>query len=265
MAKQTPRPFSLDGLEGWTLDAERPDAPVVVVVHGSLDRSSTFIRSARRVDGATVVAYDRRGYGSSQRLSGSHGVEGGVADLLEVMDAVGSRVAVGHSFGGVIALAAAQQHPSRFDAVAAFEPPQPWRRPPGEAPAPEPPPADVDPAAEAERFYRHIVGESAWDRLGEREREQLRRDGVALVDDIRGVRSERWLEGAPPVAPVAIGYGARSAERFRYYATELARDWDVALLEEAERATHGAHLSAPDAFAHFISQTVTLTKEVHVA
>lgn len=263
MRNGSPKPFSLDGLAGWRLDAPDPSAPVVVVVHGSLDRASTFMRAARRVERATVVAYDRRGYGASDRLEGLHGVEGGVADLLTVMERSGARFAVGHSYGGVIALAAAIEQADRFEAVGAFEPPQPWRRPPGEEPHPGPP-VDVEPAAEAERFYRHIVGDGAWERLDEAARDELRSDGVALIDDMRGVRSQRWLGGARPAVPVAIGYGSRSADRFRYYATELAQDWGVESLEEAERATHGAHLSAPQAFAAFIEQAVALGEEAHV-
>ena len=33
----------------------------VVCVHGTLDRAGSFARMARRLDGADVVAYDRRG------------------------------------------------------------------------------------------------------------------------------------------------------------------------------------------------------------
>lgn len=265
MRSASPEPFTLHGLEGWRVAAEDPSAPVVVVVHGSLDRADAFLRSARRVQTASVIAFDRRGYGASERLANAHGVEGGVADLLAVCDRFGARLVVGHSYGGVVALAAALEHAQRLDAVGAFEPPQPWRQPPGEDPAPPGPGPDVDPALAAEHFYQHIIGEEAWRRLGEAQRAAIRRDGEALLDDMRGVRSRRWLDGPAPAVPVAIGLGERSAERFRFYAKALAEAWNVAVFEEAERATHGAHLSAPDAFAAFIDQTVALGQGASVA
>ena len=91
--------------------------PVVVLVHGSLDRASSFSRVVRRLSDLHVVTYDRRGYHHSRTGGASQGgpdpvsgpgadgaFDGHVADLLEV---IGERraVVVGHSFGGDVALA----------------------------------------------------------------------------------------------------------------------------------------------------------------
>ena len=47
--------------------AGAPNAtPVVVLVHGSLDRSDSFARVLRRLDDLHTVVYDRRGYHRSR-------------------------------------------------------------------------------------------------------------------------------------------------------------------------------------------------------
>ncbi|MHB8220556.1 MAG: alpha/beta fold hydrolase [Acidimicrobiales bacterium] len=63
---------------GWAA----PDAPVVVYVHGSLDRGSSFARVIRRLPGWGAITYDRRGYhGSRDRPPHhSHRAAGSPAD-----------------------------------------------------------------------------------------------------------------------------------------------------------------------------------------
>src|SRR5271157_4813246 len=83
------------------------DTPLVVLVHGSLDRSASFARVVRRLDDVHTVVYDRGGYHRSRQAGPVHTtLAGHVDDLLTV---IGDRtaVAVGHSLGGDIVLAAA--------------------------------------------------------------------------------------------------------------------------------------------------------------
>ena len=59
--------------DGW----EGDDGPTVVLVHGILDRGSSFSRTIRRLAGMGVVTYDRRGYQRSReglRRSASEGM-----------------------------------------------------------------------------------------------------------------------------------------------------------------------------------------------
>ena len=77
-------------------------APRVVLVHGSLDRSSAFLRSTRLLDDLTVVRYDRRGYGKSLDAGTCTTFAEQVADLASVVDGQPS-VLFGHSVGGMIA------------------------------------------------------------------------------------------------------------------------------------------------------------------
>ena len=64
-------------------------APIVVFVHGSMDRSSGFARVTRHLHDVPTLRYDRRGYGRSLAALGEGpgiGVDGHVDDLLAVLD-----------------------------------------------------------------------------------------------------------------------------------------------------------------------------------
>ncbi|MGH9083324.1 MAG: alpha/beta fold hydrolase [Acidimicrobiales bacterium] len=249
---------------GW----EGYGGPVVVLVHGSLDRAASFTRTVRRLPEAWgCVAYDRRGYQGS-RSSGPVPLEGHVDDLLAVAAAAAaaggagrSVVTVGHSMGGVVALGAALAEPRRFTAVGAYEPPMPWLGFPREgAPASQDAPP-ADPAAEAERFFRRMVGDGAWERLSGAAKASRREDGPALVAELASLR-----RGAPApfdvtalTVPVVFGCGGPATEpRRRRTAAWLAEHVAGGHLVEIPQAGHGAHLGHPTAFADLVRATVAL-------
>ena len=103
-----------------------PSGPVVVVVHGSMDRAAGMIRSPAGSTIATgCVRYDRRGYGRSVH-EGPFDMDAQVADLVAVL--AGRRaVLVGHSYGGNVVLATgATRHPDLVAAAAIYETPLSW-------------------------------------------------------------------------------------------------------------------------------------------
>jgi pimeloyl-ACP methyl ester carboxylesterase len=102
----------------WHEETGPVDAPLVVLIHGSMDRSTGMLRLSRKLDAeARVLRYDRRGYGRSAPHDGPFDMGEQVADLVELLG--GRRaVLVGHSYGGNVALATAARHPQLVSAVA---------------------------------------------------------------------------------------------------------------------------------------------------
>ena len=239
-------------------DGPRADTPLVVLVHGSLDRSASFARVLRRLDDFHTVVYDRRGYHHSRgALPINATLDGHVDDLLEV---IGGRpaVVVGHSFGGDIALRAAlrDEGPSTILSVAAYEPPMPWLAGyrPAAPTAGAPPTTTVaggpDDVGAAERFFRRMVGDAAWERLPERTKAARRADGPALVAELAAIRvPEAPFDVSLLSIPATFGRGELSASRHRYAVGWLVEHTPGAQLVEIPGASHGAHLTHPGGFA----------------
>jgi pimeloyl-ACP methyl ester carboxylesterase len=249
---------------------------VVVLVHGSLDRAESFRRVARRLGEFRVIAYDRRGYQRSRGSGSAPTLAGHIDDLLAIVASATEggepATAVGHSLGGDVVVGAALAEPGFFSSIGAYEPPMPWlgfRRPdpaaPGTAaPAPTDGPAPFlsladDPALEAERFFRRMVSDTAWERLGEKGRAGRRADGPALVAELLSVRGAAPFDVTALQVPALFGRGGSStAAHHRDTVGWLAAHVPGAELFEIAGATHGAHLSHPDAFAAMVRRAVAL-------
>ena len=91
----------------WSAEAGHAGDPLIVLVHGAMDRSASMLKLSRRLDHQyRVLRYDRRGYGHSVAHPGPFGMAHQVADLIALL--AGRRaVLIGHSYGGNVALAAA--------------------------------------------------------------------------------------------------------------------------------------------------------------
>jgi pimeloyl-ACP methyl ester carboxylesterase len=114
-----------------------------------------------------------------------------------------------------------------------------------------------DPAEEAERFFRRMMGDSSWDRLSDQARQSRRDDGVALVADLESIRGPVPYDLTRlEVASVFGRGGVHSAPHHRETVAWLATNVPGTELFEIEGATHGAHLSHPDGFAAFVRATV---------
>jgi pimeloyl-ACP methyl ester carboxylesterase len=240
--------------------AEPGGATRVVFVHGSLDRGAAFLRTARLLREHDVVRYDRRGYGRSAEAGTSVGIDAMVADLVVVLDGQPS-VVVGHSLGGVIALAAAQHHPHLVTAVATFEAPSPWldwwpgRSAGGRALEF----ADRGPEEVAERFLRGLVGSERWEALPEATKAARRREGPALVADLTAIRGDEPYSTGQLVAlglPVVTGYGSLSKPHHVRSASDLHDAVPGSELVVIDGASHDAHASHPDEFARFVGVAI---------
>src|SRR5579863_3258866 len=146
-------------------------AAPVVFVHGSLDRSTSFMRAARRLEDLAVVIYDRRGYNHSRTLLPiATDLDTHVDDLLAL---IGGRevVVIGHSLGGLVALSAAQREPDRIRAVGVYEAPLPWYDWwPNRSRAF----LTEDPADFAQGFFDRVAGAGSWAKLTEKGKQARR-------------------------------------------------------------------------------------------
>lgn len=235
-----------------------PDAALVVLVHGSMDRARSFAKVQRDLRDLRTLAYDRRGYGRSRHLGGPFDVPTQVGDLFAVL--AGRRaVVVGHSFGGLVALAAAEARPDLVRAVGAFETPLPWRPgwppdTPGAVAVAEAATLGVDVAME--RFARHVLGDATWEGLGDTFRAERLADGPALVGEVGASRLAPAFDPARIAVPVVAGRGEGHAPHHRWTAEELARIVPGTVLSVLAGAGHDAHRTHPEAFAAFVRKVV---------
>jgi len=233
----------------------------VICVHGALDRGSSFARLARRLVRFDVVTYDRRGYQGSrvlQPVDFDHHVD----DLSALVEREAPRQPVilfGHSFGGVIAFAAALRDPRLMSFVVNYEAPLPsvlsrprFRRS-----------LTDDPRAEAERFFRRVMFNGAWERLSEPQRESRRLDGPALLVDLATVRrSSAPFDLASLRVPATYAYGdgdAASLEYYRALSAMLVQVSPAINTVEIPKAVHSAHLKNAEELADLITQRFAAT------
>jgi pimeloyl-ACP methyl ester carboxylesterase len=231
---------------------EGSGAPLVAVVHGAMDRSSSFGRVVRHLGDLEVLRYDRRGYGRSAELAPLRTIAEQADDLLAVLD--GRPAAVfGHSIGGVVAVAAAARAPEVVRSVLAYEAPAPWTDWWPTAPAADPP---LDPADEAEAFMRRAIGDRYWERLPKRTRDDRRAEGPALLADLASLQGEAPFDPAQVTVPVLVAYGADTTWWHRRAAQELADALPHGELVTVAGATHGVHLTHPTATADLVRRAV---------
>lgn len=235
------------------------EGPPVVLVHGTMDRSSSFGRVRKGLDGFRVARYDRRGYARSVALGPPEAFDQQVQDLLDVVEwMVGSGpapVVFGHSYGGTVALAAAAAAPERLAGVIAFESPLPWMEwwPSGSAGAAAVAGAD-DAEAAGEAFMRRMVGDTRWERLPPSTRAARRAEGPTLVAELAQLRPPHPppFELASVRVPVLAAHGTDGADHHGQAARAVADGVPGAELEVVEGSGHGVHLTHPAAVAAMV-------------
>lgn len=222
--------------------------PPVVLVHGGMDRATSFGRVVRHLEDVPVIRYDRRGYGRSS-VGAAATLAEHVDDLIEVIGGIPA-VVFGHSVGGVVALVAAERRPDLIRAVTVYEPPVPWMPGWPLRPAPD---SDSDPAERAERFMRSAVGDRVWERLPRSTRAARRAEGRALEADLTSMR-----QTVPPVdlaglhLPVVCAAGSAGDPWHRRAVEFLADSIPGATLRIVDGAGHGVHLSHPTVTADLV-------------
>ena len=243
----------------WVEEAGPDDAPMVVFVHGSLDRAASFSKVVRRLRDLHTVVYDRRGYAGSIDIGPPFTVASQVDDLLFVMQERPA-VVVGHSYGGNVALAAAQARPDLVRAVVVFEAPMPWTdwwpHTSGGYSIVKQSRADDDPADISERFMRRMIGDERWERLPATTRESRRAEGPALIGEIVDLARTAPYDATAIVVPVVTARGENGAAHHRQSTETLFSTLANPTMVTVNDAGHGAHTTHPDEFAAIVRLAV---------
>jgi len=215
---------------------------LVVLIHGSLDRSGGMALLARHIQVShRVLRYDRRGYGRSWPHPGPFAVDEQVDDLVAL---IGNKKAVliGHSFGGNIALAASVRLHDQVVGVSTYETPLSWMDwwPSTTAGAMAVASSEAD---AAENFMVRLIGPKRWNELPERTRGERRREGAALIGELNALRMKAPWSVEDISCPVLCGYGSNGARHHAQGARWLATNLKIARLVELSDAAHNAPMT----------------------
>jgi pimeloyl-ACP methyl ester carboxylesterase len=239
--------------EVWWAETGPQEAPLIAVIHGSLDRSAGMLRLARHLDtNYRVIRYDRRGYGRSRPHAGPFGLDEQVHDLQRILR---GRTALlfGHSYGGNVALAYAERFPAQVPAVAVYETPLSWYEWwPGTTAGSNALATRGEPEDAAEAFMRRLIGDQRWEELPERTRVDRRLEGPAMVGELADLRQRPAWDPVQLSLPVLAMFGERGAPHHRlgmeFLASQVADGREQMLAE----AGHGAPLSHSEALAAYL-------------
>ncbi|HEX4444374.1 MAG TPA: alpha/beta hydrolase [Galbitalea sp.] len=114
---------TVTSVDGTTIGYQRiGSGPALVIVPGNNRMAHNYDRLATALaDEYTVCIIERRGRGNSGPQGANYSIEREVEDLSAVATAVHATAVFGHSYGGLVALAAAAST-SLFGRVSAYEP-----------------------------------------------------------------------------------------------------------------------------------------------
>ena len=238
----------------------------VVMVHGAMDRATSFTRLMAKLPDCEVVAYDRRGYGHSRAVEAPGDFAAQVADLAEVA-AIGAEpsalVAFGHSLGGDIVLATMQRHPGLFSGAVIWEAPMPWLKFWPNDTASRGAGAKLGPEERAEWFMRRMVGDRIWERLPAATRAARRSEGRTLDTDFAYLAHGPVFDPSAITVPVTVGFGGLSRSHQTMAAAELASSLPFSTIVEIPGSGHGAHISHPGEVAELIRSVVAFRGAAH--
>jgi O-succinylbenzoic acid--CoA ligase len=240
----------------------RPEFDAILLLHATLSNGRQLEPLARLLaEEAPILVPDRRGSGARSLVRpGPVPLDEQVADALALLDAEGVERAavVGHSFGGLLALAIAAAAPQRVADVVAYEPPIVQALGAGElgemaglgprvAAAYE---AGGAPAA-AEVFLRAIGSSAMLDALPAAQRSALLARGDSVIADL-GFLDRAAFDASKIVCPVTIVTGGASEPFYVAIAAALTRAIATAGHQEMPGARHDAPITQPARFAEIV-------------
>ncbi|MCC5988910.1 MAG: alpha/beta hydrolase [Pararhodobacter sp.] len=254
--QETSAPRRLRTPAGVTIFHERHGTgPPLLLVHGSFcdHRSNWQFVAPSLAEAFTVHALARRGRGETDSTEG-HSVEDEAADVAALIEAIGEPVhMLGHSYGALIALAAAPLAPQRIAKLVLYEPPLPAIITPACIAALEDRAASGDWEGFTATFFRLVVS------VSEKELAELRESPIwaHFVKDAPATRHE--IQALPAYdfdpanftglsMPVMLQIGTESP-RENWATDALATALPNATIAELPEQGHDAVFTAPDLYA----------------
>ena len=241
--------------------------PRILLVHGTMDRSTSFKKAARYLSDYEVVSYDRRGYGTSPFLE-SNGEPRKVswqihlADLAEIIHEKPT-VVFGHSYGGTLTLLAAERRVENLLGIITFEPPLSWWQGWSRWSAHSLDPTDeIDSEwakREARRFMIAQIGEEAWNRLPVKTKLARESEGVTMASEMSSMAHLfPVLDPSLISVPAIIARSENAPERHVKGTLYLAENIPNSRLEVVPDTNHGVHLRRPEKVGELISQLIAV-------
>jgi len=249
---------SIDHESIWSATTGVPDATHVVLVHGSLDRSAGLLKLSRRLDDRyRVTRFDRRGYGRSRPHPGPFDMQHQVDDLVDVVRRAPRAgvpvVIVGHSYGGNVALGAADRYPDLVAGVITFESPLSWMQWwPHSGAAGNAMAWRDDPEEAAERFMRRLIGDERWERLPPSSRAARRAEGPAMIGELANLRQHAPWRAERITVPVLALHGEHGQEHHQKGTEALAEMLPNATFGTVPDAHHFGPNTHPDDLAAIV-------------
>ncbi|HET6952118.1 MAG TPA: alpha/beta hydrolase [Acidimicrobiales bacterium] len=208
----------------------------MVLVHGTRDRAASFDAVRRGLGDLDVTAYTRRGWATSAGLTPID-LDTHVDDLVGVLDDRPS-VVVGHSWGGLVAIAAAIRRPDLVTGIGIWETAMLW--------LPGSPVGHREHLTDAiERSRRDLTGSA--DRRSRRIR-FVEEASASLV---------RQFDLHELSVPCIVGVGGASSPPLVAALRNIAVTIGAEVVE-VPGASHMAHRERPEAFAEFVRRAVSL-------
>jgi pimeloyl-ACP methyl ester carboxylesterase len=171
---------------------------------------------------------------------------------------------VGHSYGGAVAMRAANDEPRIVKALGVFEAPVPWM-PWWPAESVDSAGAELlasgpDSAAAAELFVRRQLGDRAWEEMPEPTQAERRSEGEALLSDLASLSAtEPLFDPAGIASPMVVGRGTDSVG-YQYLAAARLSEAAGAELVDIDGGGHASHVTHPEEFAKFVRRAVSLSE-----
>ncbi len=233
------------------------NGPLLVFIHGVLDRGRSFYRMKSRLKDRAILVYDRRGYGESINLEIPYrsSIEESISDLNSLLSELPA-ILIGHSYGAVIALGGAISLDNILGCVI-YEPPLswlPWWTTLNGASAGIA--VDTDPHDAVDIFMSNSLGKDRWSRLNPNIKDELYSQGETLIAELTNLRQKAPFDPDRILLPMVLSYGSESTQRqkrgIEYLSEHILNSRQVEILG----AKHNAHMTHYKDFANMIESSI---------